>query len=162
MISERTLLIVSATLLVVVIGAASFALQRPPATSEQVGVEDLPTCTQCVDPNEPSPELCVEAGGTVGFRAYAECVYEPNVHDVCGLGVPCFDSGNGTVCRDVKDPYCHCEADDQCPDGFYCQFDERSTDGKTLEPILSTGQCWKTTGDTGSKEPMRSLLVPSL
>ncbi|NBS41278.1 hypothetical protein EBS80_01300 [bacterium] len=162
MISERALLVVSATALVLVIGAASFAIRHPSAVPEQLNVEDLPTCTTCGDPNEPAPESCVAAGGTVQFRSFSECVSEPNVHDVCGMGVPCFDQGNGTYCHDVKDPYCHCEADAQCPEGFYCQFDERSSDGKTFVPVLGSGECQKITGDTNSKEPMRSLLAPTL
>lgn len=162
MISERALLIVSAATLALVIGAASFAIQHPSAVPAPLNVEDLPTCTTCADPNEPAPESCVASGGEVRFRSYSECVSEPNVHDVCETGVPCFDGGGGTYCHDVKDPYCHCEADAECPNGFYCQFDQRSSDGKTFEPVLSSGECARIMDDANSKEPMRSLLVPTL
>lgn len=151
---------VVALLLVVV--AASLAVRHPAAVRESLAVEDLPTCTQCADSSEPSPKSCMDAGGTVRFRPFRECVRQPSVRDVCDTGVPCFGERNDLACHDTKDPYCHCEASDQCPDGFSCQFDDRlSSDGKTLEPILGTGQCWKTDGDTSSKEPVMPFLTPS-
>lgn len=150
---ERTVGIAIASVLLAVIAAASFAIQRAPKVG-QVSVEDLPTCSTCVD-EDPSEESCGEAGGVIQYRQSNECVSEPDVHDVCGFGVPCFTGGDGFYCRDVKDPYCHCEADDQCPDDYYCQFDQRSRDGKTFEPILSTGQCQRTARD--STEPVKGL-----
>lgn len=151
--TERTIGLLIALVLLGVVALAAFAIQSGPAL-EQIAVEDLPDCATCVDA-DPSPEQCLEAGGSVQYRRSYECVSEPNVHDVCGLGVPCFTSGDGFYCRDVRDSYCHCEADDQCPDEYYCQFDERSRDGKTFEPILSTGQCQRIASD--SNEPFREI-----
>ncbi len=148
--------------LALVVVAASLAIRRPSPVQESLAIEDLSTCTQCADPDEPSPASCVEAGGTVRFRQFRECVRQPNVRDVCDTGVPCFGERNDLVCRDTKDPYCHCETNDQCPEGFSCQFDDRlSSDGRTLEPILDTGQCWKTNGDTSSRQPVMPFLAPS-
>jgi hypothetical protein len=153
--SETKILLVFGAALVVVIVLASLALRQPPAEIEQVATADLPDCTTCVDPQEPTIEACLASGGTVKYRRFTECFDQPDVHDACGFGVPCFTNADGYYCRESKDPYCHCESDDQCPDGHYCQFDTRSKDGKTFEPILSTGQCWKETVESG--EPVKSL-----
>lgn len=152
MSSERTIGLSIAGVLLAVIALASVAVQRGPEL-EQVVLEDLPTCSTCFDA-DPSEEACVEAGGTVRYRRSNECFNEPDVHDVCGLGVPCFTDGDGFYCRDVKDPYCHCETDDQCPDAYYCQFDQRYRGGQS-EPILSTGQCQRIAPD--SNEPSREV-----
>lgn len=141
-----------------VIVAAVFAMRHAPTLVSGL-VEDLPDCATCVD-NEPSPAECLAAGGTVRYRRTNECFTEPGVHDVCGLGVPCFTSGDNGYCRDVRDPYCHCEADDQCPEGYDCQFSERSADGKTFEPVLESGQCWPVARN--STEPEQALRATPL
>ena len=154
--SERNLLIVFLVALALVVGLSSFALRRPVTRTAAVNVEDLPTCSQCLAGTaKPSSAQCQDAGGTVRYRRSSECYSEPNVHDVCGFGVPCFTNGHGSTCLDVKEPYCQCEADAQCPDTFYCQFDQRSVDGKTFEPILETGECMRVPVD--STEPVQAL-----
>lgn len=155
MTGETRTLIGFVAALVLVVGLASVAMQKESAAVGTVAVEDLPLCSTCVDGLEPSVEQCVEAGGTVQYRRSNECFSEPDVHDVCGFGVPCFSSGSGFYCRDVKDPYCHCEADSQCPENHYCQFNERSRDGKTFELILETGECMRIARD--SMEPVKVL-----
>lgn len=157
---ERTIGIIMAVALAVVVGLAALAMRRVP-TVVQLATEDLPECATCSDAGAPTSQQCADAGGTVAYRRTSECLTEPSVEDVCGFGVPCFaPNDNGFYCRDAKEPYCHCEADDQCPDGFFCQFDSRSSDGVTFEPVLSSGQCWREVPD--SKEPLRPLSSPSL
>ncbi len=159
MMSERSVLIAFMSTLCAVIFTAVIAMQRPVGIPEQVATEGLPNCTTCVD--DPSMDQCLESGGEVKYRRYTECFSEPNVHDACGFGVPCFTSGDGSYCRESKAPYCHCEADDQCPENYYCQFDERSPDGKTFVPIVESGQCWRIVPD--STEPIKELRTyPSL
>lgn len=154
MISERAIGISILAVLLGIIALASVAMRRQPLV-EQIATDDLPNCSTCVDGMEPSPEQCLASGGAVQYRRTNECSAEPSVYDACGFGVPCFTSRDGVVCRDVKDPYCHCEADDQCPESYYCQFDSRLKDGTTFEPILSTGQCWR--DSQNSKEPVGVL-----
>ncbi len=161
MMSERRILIAFVCALGAVILLAVVAMQRPVDIPEQVATADLPTCTTCVDGFEPEMDACVASGGTIRYTRFTECFNEPDVYDACGFGIPCFTSGDGSYCREAKDPFCHCEADTQCPENYYCQFDERSPDGKTFEPILESGQCWRIIPD--STEPIKELRTyPSL
>lgn len=158
---EKRILMIGILLLVVVIGLAVVAMQRAPEVADQIATEDLPTCTTCVDSFEPDRDACVASGGTIKYSRFTECFQEPDVYDACGFGVPCFTSGEGTYCREVKDPFCHCESDDQCPENYYCQFSERLSDGKTFEPILETGTCQRVLPE--SNEPIKELRTyPSL
>jgi hypothetical protein len=145
--------------LVAVVAASALAMRRVPA-AERTPVEDLPEWATCGN-DDPTPGECEAAGGTVRYRQTAECFNEPSVYDVCEFGVmPCFVSGDGHYCRDAKDTYCGCEAADQCPDGYECQFDLRSGDGQALEPIAGTGQCRHPFVDsTGPARELRSKLI---
>jgi hypothetical protein len=117
--SEKKLFIAGSAALAIVVALALFAAKQATAPSDMTKLEDLPlsTYSQTFDPD---PSDCEAAGGEVRYERSSQCFSEPDVHDVCGFGVPCFDGGQGYRCIDVKDPYCACTSDDQCPDGYGC------------------------------------------
>lgn len=119
MISERVLLTVFFLAIGLTILFASFALRREPAGPTRQTVEGLSLSNQYF---EPALEACTTAGGTVAYEYTQDCFNEPSVTDVCGFGVPCFTEQKGFYCRDAKRPYCFCASDDQCPDGFSCEY----------------------------------------
>jgi hypothetical protein len=119
-ISEKRVLLGFGIGLVVIVVLAIAAMGRAPAR-EIENIEDLPEASQAgFYALYPSAEDCAAAGGDVRTERTTECFSEPNVHDVCGMGVPCFTGQDGFYCRDAKFSYCACESDDQCPDGYEC------------------------------------------
>lgn len=119
--SERNLGITGAAVLAVVVIAAVLALRVAPRPTAIVPLEDLPVMPSAYD-TDPSPADCEASGGEVRYVRNNQCFSEPDVHDVCGFGVPCFDRGDGYRCVDVKDPYCACADNTQCPDGWTCNL----------------------------------------
>lgn len=118
--SERNLLVLFLSALVLVIGFASLAINRPAAHEDPVRVEDLPIARDQAAYG-PSFEACEAVGGTPGWERVSQCIQDPSVRDACGFGVPCFfTDGAGMACNDAKASWCACESDAQCPKGYDC------------------------------------------
>jgi len=117
--SERAILTGFAVAMVACVGVAVLALQQAPKTSPVMAVQDLPLPTSW-DAELDMPSDCEASGGTIRYDRSSECFSEPDVSDVCGFGVPCFEERDGFYCRDVKDPYCGCSQDEQCGEGWAC------------------------------------------
>lgn len=117
-LKESTIAILGTLVLGTVVVVAGIAAHKTTPLSE-VSVEELPV-TSYVDPSEPTAEDCLASGGEIRYDRTSECFSEPNVRDVCGFGVPCFDGGSGYRCIDVKNPYCACETNEDCPEEFVC------------------------------------------
>lgn len=120
MSKERYSLMAFILILVTVIAVASFASQKQPYVDLHEE-EVLPHAqNQFFDIDETE---CEKAGGDYVSEKITECFDEPAVTDVCGFGgVPCFIDDKGSYCRESKHSFCACESNDECPEGYDCQF----------------------------------------
>ncbi len=106
--------------MIVIVGFGAWASFQTKSTPASVtSIESLPLA-QDLYWDHLTPEVCEEAGGIIRYERTSECHSSPNVREFCSPLLLCFDDRQDSTCYDVKRPYCYCESDDQCPDGYRC------------------------------------------
>ena len=140
MVDERKIFLLFFSAIVLVVALAVLAMRVPPPSTVAVPTDlmSLPVSISNASQMEPDAAGCEAAGGTVKWERTVDCVTEPDVHDVCGFGVPCVTGGKGARCFDARISYCACAGDAHCPENYRCQTDDRCVPGaleKNKQPL---------------------------
>lgn len=106
--------------LVVIVGVGALAsMQKTSLPAPVTDINSLPL-TENLYWDNIAPETCEAAGGTMKYERTTDCHASPSPRDFCSPLLLCFDDRSNSVCYETKRPYCACESDAQCPDGYIC------------------------------------------